>query len=173
MEILIIGFVIVALMVYTSTKIKKAAREAYEAETVETKEYSIDKPAGYIIPAMNDRSESKLEILSKEYGSDNCGKLRQVALTLAIDKGAEISSVRKALRSELSNIQTDELIKDTQKITLTIVGEMEQEGSPIHVFIKYFARNGNLYKFKVKAIEETIDDHLENIESMLDSILFH
>jgi len=170
MEILIIGFIIVALMAYASTKIKKAAREAYEAETVVTEEYSIKKAAGYIIPVA-ERNVSDLEILSKDYGKDECGKFRQAMLKLSIDKGVELASVRKKLRTELASVDIDELIKDTQKITLTMTGESEQEGCPTRVFIKYFVRGGKIYKFKAVVLEENIDDHLENIESMLESIL--
>lgn len=171
MEILIIGVIVVALMVYASTKIKKAAREAYEAETVATEEYSLKKCEGYLIPALDERSGSKLEILSKAYGTDKCGKMRQVALSLTIEKGVELAGVRKKLRAELDNIAADELIKDTQKITLTMTGKSEQDGCPTRVFIKYFARSGNIYKFKAVALEENIDEHLENIESMLESII--
>ncbi len=171
MEILIIGIIIVALMVYTSTKIKKAAKEAYEPETVRTEEFSITKPQGYMIPAEDERSPYKLEIFSKAYGSGDCEKKRQAELNLIIENGSELASSRKAERAALNKVLDDDLIKDTQKITLTMIGEANDGDCSLRIFIKYFARNGKLYKFKATAIEEDIDDHLENIESMIESII--
>ena len=48
MEILIPGLILVALMIYTSTKIKAAAAQALEPELVETDDFLISKPAGFI-----------------------------------------------------------------------------------------------------------------------------
>ena len=50
MEILIIGVIVVALMAYASTKIKKSAREAFEVEVFENEGFTITKPEGFIIP---------------------------------------------------------------------------------------------------------------------------
>lgn len=50
MEIWIIGGVIVALMVYVSTKVKQSAAAAYDRETIETKNYAFIKPEGFICP---------------------------------------------------------------------------------------------------------------------------
>lgn len=81
MEILIVGFIIVALMAYVSTKIKKAAREAYEQETFENEYYRITKPNDFIIP-VKEGSESKFETYSKEFGEDDADKLNQCRATV-------------------------------------------------------------------------------------------
>ena len=81
MEILIVGFIIVALMAYVSTKIKKAAREAYEQETFENEYYRITKPNDFIIP-VKEGSESKFETYSKEFGEDEADKLNQCRATV-------------------------------------------------------------------------------------------
>ena len=53
MEILIIGSLIVALMVYASTKIKRSAAQAFEEETIETDEFYLVKPEGFLNPIGN------------------------------------------------------------------------------------------------------------------------
>lgn len=76
MEILIVGVIIVALMAYVSTKIKKAAQQAYEPEALENEYFTITKPEGLIIP-VKDKSEFMFEAYSKEFGEDDSEKFNQ------------------------------------------------------------------------------------------------
>ena len=48
MEILIVGLILVGFMVYASTRIKRTAAEAFDAETVESDDFTIEKPAGFL-----------------------------------------------------------------------------------------------------------------------------
>jgi hypothetical protein len=48
MEILIAGVILVAFMAYASTRIKRSAAKAFEAETVETDQFVIQKPDGFL-----------------------------------------------------------------------------------------------------------------------------
>ena len=48
MELLIPGLILVAFMVYASTRIKRVAAEAFEPETVETDDFTLDKPEGFL-----------------------------------------------------------------------------------------------------------------------------
>ena len=170
MEILIIGLIIVALMAYTSTKIKKAAREAFEPETVSGDGYSITKSEGYMVPARDDNSQIEFEIVSKEFGGGECSKRRRVSLTLSISSGG-LAGVRKELRRQLTEITEDELSKDSQKTTLAITGDRELYGCPVRIFMRGFDRGGKIYRFEAVATLEDIEDNEENIKAMLDSIL--
>ncbi|MFN6962528.1 MAG: hypothetical protein ACK4S4_02050 [Pyrinomonadaceae bacterium] len=79
MEILIPGLILVALMAWASTKIKRAAAAAYEAETVTTDEFAIEKPEGIIHP-LNDDSKYLFEAYTKDFGTaDEHSRERQVA----------------------------------------------------------------------------------------------
>src|SRR5687768_9390305 len=72
MEIFIIGGAIVALMVYVSTRIKKSAAAAYDREIIETEEFRIVKPKGFMHP-LRENSEFAFEAFSEDYGD---GELR-------------------------------------------------------------------------------------------------
>ena len=48
MEILIPGLILVALMVYVSTKIKKNAVDAFGEETITTDDFVLIKPEGFL-----------------------------------------------------------------------------------------------------------------------------
>lgn len=63
-------------MAYVSTKIKKAAQQAYEPEALENEYFTITKPEGLIIP-VKDRSEFMFEAYSKEFGEDEAEKFNQ------------------------------------------------------------------------------------------------
>lgn len=171
MEILIIGLIIVALMAYTSTKIKKAAREAYQSETLTGEGFSIVKSEGYMVPGRDERSPYEFEIVSKEFGGGDCGKRRQVSLTLNVSGGSDIAGVRKEMRSQLTDITEDELLKDSQKTTLSMTGDRKLDGCSLRIFMRSFERGGKVFRFDAAATLEDIEDHEENINAMLDSIL--
>jgi hypothetical protein len=69
MEILIIGVILVAIMAYVSTKIKNAAKEAYNQENFENEYFTILKPEGFIIP-VKVSSEFLFETYSKDLGEE-------------------------------------------------------------------------------------------------------
>ena len=54
MEILIIGGVVVLIMVFISTQIKKRAALAFEPETIDTEEFRLLKPNGFLYPLRED-----------------------------------------------------------------------------------------------------------------------
>lgn len=70
MEILIIGGIIVALMVYASTRIKKVSKVAYEREVFETAEFRIVKPNEFIIP-VSEKSPYVFEARSRDFGTED------------------------------------------------------------------------------------------------------
>ena len=48
MELLIPGLALVALMVWASTRIKRTAADAFAPEVIDTPEFSIKKPEGWL-----------------------------------------------------------------------------------------------------------------------------
>lgn len=97
MEIFIIGAILVAIMAYVSTKIKRAASEAYEQESVETEHFRIIKPESFIIP-VKENSEFAFETYSKDYGEDLTEKFRQSWAVVREKNGVEFDT--DALESE-------------------------------------------------------------------------
>src|SRR4051794_7750972 len=104
MEILIIGLILVALMVYASTRIKRTAAAAFERETIETDTYVIQKPEGYL-HKLNGDPQFLFEAYSREFSKSD-PKLR-----LGTAKIDVISGPIEAASAELegSGTVTDEL----------------------------------------------------------------
>lgn len=86
MEIWIIGGIIVALMVYASTKIKRSAARAYERETVESDGFSILKPEDFLSPV---ETAYAFEAYSKEFGRGDAEEIRQATITVTRSDSAD------------------------------------------------------------------------------------
>lgn len=87
MEIWIVGIIIVGLMIYVSTRIKKASKEAYARENFETEEFKITKPDDFLIPVEED-SPYVFEARSKEFGADDVRDFYQCRATVTASEGA-------------------------------------------------------------------------------------
>ena len=70
MEIWIIGGAIVGLMIYASTRIKRNAALAFAEEPIDTDEFSLVKPEGFLNPVENDEYLA-FYAYSKEYGEED------------------------------------------------------------------------------------------------------
>lgn len=91
MELLIPGLILVALMAYASTRIKRTAAAAFEAETVETDEFIIRKPDGFL-HVVNGDPQYAFEAYSKEYGGPGFTDVRQSRVTLTLYPGTTIEA---------------------------------------------------------------------------------
>ena len=99
MEILIIGILVVALMIYVSTRIKQSAREAYEQEVFENEQFILVKPEGFIIP-FNEKSPHLFETYSKDFGDEEARKLNQCWATIDLKNGFKRNSSTKGKKTE-------------------------------------------------------------------------
>jgi hypothetical protein len=126
MEIWIVGGIIVAIMIYASTKIKRAAASAYERETIETSEFSIIKPEGFISPAT---TPYKFEAHTKEFGaSEESEELHQAWATITQCEIAEPDS--------------------------TSENDGEEKGVPVREFKKVLTRNGRTLELSVVVLAD-------------------
>ncbi|HSI87636.1 MAG TPA: hypothetical protein VK918_01190 [Pyrinomonadaceae bacterium] len=102
MEILIPGLILVALMVWASTKIKKKAAAAYEEETIETERFSIEKADGFISPTFPEEG-MVFAAYSKEFGRDRTRDLRQAQLEVSLRRGARLEQLARQFEIDSSN----------------------------------------------------------------------
>ena len=168
MELLIPGLILVALMVYASTRIKKTAALAFEAETIETDEFIIQKPDGFLT-VLNGDPQYSFESYSKEYGATGAENFRKGIANLRIYDGSSVSEVA----ANLTGLD-DEVVSDVSEVIgghryrvieiKRIVGGVE-----FRYFSKFAEQNGRVYEFQITAIAETTDEFMQNIEAMLNS----
>jgi hypothetical protein len=165
MELLIPGLLLVALMVYVSTRIKKAAASAYEQETVDTEQFSIVKPEGFIRIESDDRNVI-FTAYSKEYGTDDADAVRQISAELKVFNDRTIDDVRRAIVENGDEIVDERHLADG---TIDLETITESEGFRVENDYQLTVRNGKVFVFRIAALSETKPDNQKKIDEMLAS----
>ena len=159
MELLVPGLLLVALMVWASTRIKKTAAAAFGAETIETDEFSIQKPAGFL-HNLNGDPKFIFEAYSKEYSKMD-DKLRAATATITRIENRSLEEVISEIRT-LDNCLQSEGTEIFDDVAYRIfLGEEVGRSS----WYKIAEKNGNIYKLEVTAR----DDLQEWLSIFLDS----
>lgn len=168
MEILIIGGFVVALMIVVSTRIKKSAAEAFEEETVETEEFKIYKPDGFIHP-LNDNYP--FEANSKEHGKNEASKFRQARAVLRVVNNFEFKAVCENAKKTTGKIVSKRYVENApagQRIFL-LEGESVEDTVKTLVFWKIIESNRKVYELRAAVIENYSEEFTDKIKSMLES----
>lgn len=168
MEILIIGGFIVVLMVVISTRIKKSAARAYEEENVETEEYKIYKPDGFIHP-LND--DYPFEANSKEHGKNEASKFRQARAVLRVVANSDFKTVCENAKKSAGKITLKKYVENApagQRIFL-LEGEAIEDTVKIATFWKIVESNRKVYELKAAVVENYADEFADKLRAMLES----
>src|SRR5215210_6248599 len=102
MELLIPGLLLVGFMAWASTRIKRDAAAAYEVETIETDEFVIQKPEGFL-HNLNGDPKYIFEAYSKDYSKAN-DKLRAGTATITKIENTNLEAVVNEM------LQPDDLV---------------------------------------------------------------
>ena len=171
MEILIIGGILVALMAYVSTRIKKSAASAYEPETVETAEFILVKPEGFISP-VGKVSAFAFEAFSKDFGeSDKTEKLRRAQANLRIAAGENFAVYCERAKQTFDEILSAETLgaaTSGRKICL-LKGENQENGVQIFEYRKIVAAESRIYDLQAVVLGDSSGVYGDRIEKMIES----
>lgn len=163
MEIFIIGVIIVALMVYASTKIKRNAASAFEEETVETEEFSLVKPEGFLHVINDDKSAFAFYAYSKDFGTDDAEEMRRAEIFIKARADKSLAEVCRELKS------SDKVVKTADADGGCTI-ELEKTVKEIPVAEIYKAvGNGKVYELKIAVLEDFRADYEERINNLLES----
>lgn len=162
MELLIPGLILVALMMYASTRIKKSAARAYEAETIETNDFIIQKPEGFLNVIGGD-PQYAFEAYSKEYGSSGDEEFRQATAKLRIYKNGKDAAA--GLHDILSD-RSEVIAGNRHRI---VESKLAEKGIQFRVFTKIAETDSNTYVLEIITLAETTAELMRNIELMLDN----
>lgn len=147
-------------MAWASTRIKKMAAQAYEPETIETDEFSIEKPSGFL-HNLNGDPTFIFESYSKDFSKEN-DKVRAGTATVTKIENTPIAKVV----NELS--QTDGFVDDGTEILDERAYRMlaiRNDGKEISY--KLSERNGSIYKLQITAMDEAKNEPW--VETFFDS----
>lgn len=162
MEILIPGLILVALMVYASTRIKKSAAKAYEPETIETDDFVINKPAGFLTVIGGD-PRLAFESYSKEFGAGSNSEFRKATANIRIFNRGDDSARPDPGEHIVSDI-SEKIGGRSYRLT---EATRTVKNSDFTIFRKSSDSNGQIVRLEIVALSETTDDVKNDIESML------
>jgi hypothetical protein len=174
MEILIVGVLVVALMVYVSTKIKKSAASAFEPEIIDNEIFRIVKPEGFINP-INEDSKFAFEAYTKEFGKNDADELRQAtAGVMAISDStfeAVIENTRKASIKFTSEKLSDNPLQE-QRICL-LESEKIEKGIAVKTFHKIIEsiKHRKIYHLQISVLDAYEETYANRTNEMLESFV--
>lgn len=153
-------------MVYASTRIKRTAAAAFEAETVETDDFIIQKPEGFLT-VLNGDPQYAFESYSKEYGGEAAEGFRKGIAYLKFYDGTTVAKRVAAIAEPGDEIAGDitEVIGDYHYRVIEINRTLKDV--EFLYFYKFAEKGGRVYEFQIIAIAETTDEFMRNIETML------
>ena len=165
MEILIPGLILVALMVYVSTRIKRTAADAYEKERVETADFAITKPEGFIIIASNDPNVV-FGAYSKEYGLEKADVFRQIAAEVRIYRDRSLEKVRDSMLAAASKTIDERHLAGG---SLIVEAETLRDGVVFNNESRLWEKGLATFEFRVTALSESRESNQKGIDELLSS----
>ncbi|MDI1240672.1 MAG: hypothetical protein PSX80_01965 [bacterium] len=169
MELLIPGLILVALMVWASTRIKKNAAAAFDAETVENDLFLIRKPEGFL-HVLNDDSGLAFRSYSKEFGKVGDKDVRRATIEIERNVGTSIAEMKERIEAQAESVASFETYLDGgEKAAWLITGEIV-DGCGFETARKLVTRGGDVWEARGTVLSEHRDEMGERIEAALDSV---
>ena len=168
MEILIGGLILVALMVYASTRIKKTAAAAFEAETVETDDFVILKPDGFL-NVINGDPKYAFEAYSREFGGEGAEDFRQARINLTVRDNGTVDDIVAELTSSWGEIIEDLTEVIGSKRYRLIDSKRLEKGVESRITHKIAAKDGHVYELEAVRLSETPAEFARKIDVMVGS----
>ena len=172
MEILIIGGLLVALMVFVSTRVKRNAARAYEREEIDMKEFGLIKPDNLMHP-FRDKSEYVFEAYSKDYGEGHARSIWRAHVLLRVLLNTDFRTVRAEVRNSAEEVLSDEVAQKPppgQKIRLLETSRTEDKQKRREFWkVVENTKAKKIYELKISILEDHLDEYLEKAEEMIES----
>ncbi len=172
MEILIFGGVLVALMVLVSTKIKKSAARAFESEIIETENFRLIKPTGFVHP-LREESNYAFEAYSKGFGEKNERNIWRAQVYLTASEKVDFKSVCKEAKKEDGEILSEKVLKDvadSENICL-IEKEISKDDTEFFEFRKIVEsrKQKKIYDLKVQVLKSFRSEFIGKVDELMSS----
>jgi hypothetical protein len=166
MEILIVGIIVVALMAWGSTRIKRTAAAAFGAETIETDEFILKKPDGWL-SIIEPREPYMFEGYTRDFGPPPDENIRLGTAQIEVKKG-NIDEIA-ALIAKGGQIEDDirEVINDRRYRVLKLTRSVDDLNRL--EWVKLGEADGRVYTLSVRILADTTADQAKHIEGMVDS----
>ncbi len=168
MEIFIVGLVVVAAMVFVSTKIKRSAAQAFEPERVEKKEFIIIKPRGFMTPVESD-SGFAFEAYSRDYGEKKMRNTRQSEAFLTVTDKLSFAAECEKVRKTAGDILSERVFSDGGEKICLLEAEGRGNDFPAIDFWKIVESKKlkKTFTLKVSVLKDYREIHIHEINEMV------
>jgi len=169
MEILILGVILVAIMVWASTRIKRNAAAAFEAETVETDDFVINKPEGFL-HVLNDDSGMLFRSYSKEFGKVGRQDVRQATIVIERHRGTSIDKVIDSIRAGAESFEPGPAHMVDGRKARSARSVVVRDGGEYDAAHELFARGADVIEARGEVLAEHKDAYLGRIEAAMETL---
>lgn len=174
MEIFIVGALVVALMVYISTRVKRSAAEAFEPETVEREDFTINKPEGFMTPIQS-KPEFAFEAYSRDFGEKKARNVWQArALLTVADAQSTFADECARAKNSADKIASEKISENDagERICLLETERIEDDVRTIDFRKIVESRSRQkIYNLRVLVLPPFRADYIERVDEMMNS--FH
>ena len=169
MEILVPGLILVALMVWLSTRIKRNAAAAFDAERIETEELIVDKPEGFL-HVLNDDSGLLFRAYSREFGNVGNRDVRRATIEVERHKRASLDEVLTASKSISETLSADPAYIEGGEKAVNARSTRIRDGGEFEIVHKFITHGPDVIEARGAVLTEHSDDHIGDIEGAIGTI---
>lgn len=169
MEILVPGLLLVAFMVWASTRIKKRASEAFDEETIETEMFSIKKPEGYL-HVLNDSSGKAFRAYSRESATVGGKDMRQATIEIDVHRDYAIDDLVKTIEQKSDSIVEQNSYIDAGEKAVSLTALRTEGDAELQEQFKIVTRGQDVIEARTAILTDNLDDHSGKLEAMLDHL---
>lgn len=170
MELLILGVILVALMAYASTRIKKNAAKAFEQELVEAKDFSLLKPEGFLNKINGIDPGYVFQAYSKEFGKDEAENTRQATIDMQISNDKTFSDACDEEKKDSTSLIERKGLEVSGFKAWSIEAEKEIDGHEMVIHSLIVDAPGRIFSLRSSVLKEHNNDFLRKIDEMEDSL---
>lgn len=152
-------------MVYLSTRIKRSAAQAFEREEIETDEFSISKPDGFLHP-LNTDSGLAFEAYTREFGEDDARKMRQAMAELEVHEGGSAVRIRADIKKAAGKVLSEQTIREGEREAYLIDTERLEKGVPVTTLYKISGAGSKVYEMRISVLDEFKESYLQKSEEL-------
>ncbi len=169
MELLVPGLILVALMVWASTRIKKNAAAAFDAETVDSEHFVIQKPEGFL-HVLNDSSGLAFRSYSKDFGKVGDRDVRRATIEIERNVGSGIDQMKESIETQAESITAFEAYLDGGEKAAWLISTEIADGGEFEISRKLVTRSTDVWEARGTVLAEHRDEFAEIIEGALESV---
>ncbi len=168
MELLIPGLILVGFMVWASTRIKRNAAKAFEREEIDTNEFSITKPEGFLAP-VDPGNGLLFSAYSKEFGSGEAGRTRRATAEIRRFSNVRFDEIRKLAKKGVVKVVSEQNGVLDERKCANIVVERSEKDVAVETSFKIVAGQQAIFQLAINVLPEDREEFSQRLQVFLNS----